>query len=151
MKVSMVAGITAALLMTAGCASAAKALKGDDRLQYTDYAGEPVKSFSFFNFDGWTAINKRQVVVYTGINKAYLLTVSGYCPDLVYASTIGVTSTAGQVDKFEKVIVGRDRCFIEEIRPVDIKQMKADRKALREQDKLGEEEKKADEPAAKSG
>jgi len=151
MKVSMLAGISAALLMIAGCASAAKALKGDDRLQYTDYAGEPVKSFSFFNFDGWTAINKRQVVVYTGINKAYLLTVSGYCPDLKFASTIGVTSSAGQVDKFEKVIVGRDRCFIEEIRPVDIKQMKADRQALREQDKLGEEEKKADEPAAKSG
>ena len=37
------------------------------------------------------------------------------------------------VDKFEKVIVGSDRCFINEIRPLDTKQMKEDRKLLREQ------------------
>ncbi len=46
-----------------------------------------------------------------------------------------MTSTANTVDKFEKVIVGRDRCFINEIRPIDTKQMKADRKLLREQEK----------------
>ena len=44
-----------------------------------------------------------------------------------------MTSTANTVDKFEKVIVGRDRCFIKEIRPVDTKQMKADRKLMLEQ------------------
>jgi len=33
------------------------------------------------------------------------------------------------------VIVGRDRCFIQEIRPVDVKQMKADRKILPDQQK----------------
>jgi hypothetical protein len=36
------------------------------------------------------------------------------------------------------VIVGRDRCFINEIRPLDTKQMKEDRKLLREQMKKGE-------------
>jgi hypothetical protein len=67
------------------------------------------------------------------MNKAYLLTVTGYCPDLQFANAIAVTSTGNTVDRFEKVIVGRDRCFINEIRPLDTKQLKADRKLLREQ------------------
>ena len=37
----------------------------------------------------------------------------------MYAHAIGVTNSAGTVDKFEKVIVGDDKCFIEEIRPID--------------------------------
>ena len=114
----------AALL--AGCATGPK-------LDYTDYAGEPVRSFYMSSFDGWTVVSKDRLVVWTGLNKAYLLTVTGYCPDLQYANAIAVTSTASTVDKFEKVIVGRDRCFINEIRPLDTKQMKEDRKLLREQ------------------
>jgi hypothetical protein len=112
--------------MLAACATGPK-------LDYTDYAGEPVKSFYMSNFDGWNAISKNQLVVWASMNKAYLLTVTGYCPDLEYAQTIAVTSTGNTVDRFEKVIVGRDRCFIDEIRPLDTKQMKADLKLMREQ------------------
>jgi hypothetical protein len=67
------------------------------------------------------------------MNKAYLINVTGYCPDLQFANTIAVTSTGSTVDRFEKVLVGRDRCLINEIRPLDTKQLKADRKLLREQ------------------
>lgn len=119
--------ITGATLL-AGCATSPK-------LDYTDYAGEPVKSFYMHNFDGWTVVSKDQLVVWTGLNKAYLLSITGYCPDLQFANAIAVTSTASTVDKFEKVIVGKDRCLINEIRPLDTKQMKSDRKLLREQAK----------------
>jgi hypothetical protein len=85
------------------------------------------------DLDGWNAISKNQLVVWTGINKAYLLTIAGYCPDLEFAHAIGVTSTGNTVDRFEKVLVGRDRCLIKEIRPLDTKQLKEDRKLLREQ------------------
>jgi hypothetical protein len=125
MKTSVVATIVAAGLIT-GCASQAK-------LDYREYAGQPVKSFYMNNYDGWSPVSKDQLVVWTGINEAYLIKVTGYCPNLQYAHAIGVTSTANTVDKFEKVIVGRDRCFINEIRPIDTKQMKEDRKLLREQ------------------
>ncbi len=125
--------ILAAALLTA-CAS------NRPRLDYTDYAGEPVKSFYMSDFDGWSSVSKDQLVVWAGMNKAYLLTVTGYCPDLQFANTIAVTSTGNTVDKFEKVIVGRDRCLIREIRPIDVKQMKADRKILREQQKKGTQE-----------
>jgi len=119
--------IVAASLLT-GCATGPK-------LNYSEYAGEPVKSFYMTNFDGWSAVSRDQVVVWAGMNKAYLLSIDGYCPDLQFANTIAVTSTANTVDKFEKVIVGRDRCLIREIRPLDVKQMKEDRKIMREERK----------------
>jgi hypothetical protein len=130
MKISTLASFSSvcvAALLTA-CASGPK-------LNYTEYAGEPVKSFYMSNFDGWSAVSKDQLVVWTGLNKAYLLKIEGYCPDLQFANAIAVTSTANTVDKFEKVLVGRDRCLINEIRPLDVKQMKEDRKIMREEQK----------------
>src|SRR6187551_175090 len=114
--------------LVAGCATQPK-------LDYTDYAGEPVKSFYMSHFDGWSVVSKNQLVVWTDLNKAYLLGITGYCPDLQFANAIAVTSSANTVDKFEKVIVGRDRCLISEIRPIDVKQMKEDRKIIREEQK----------------
>ena len=123
--------VAACTALLAGCATGPK-------LDYTDYAGEPVKSFYMNNFDGWSSVSKDSLVVWTGLNKAYLITINGYCPDLQFANAIAVTSTGNTVDRFEKVIVGRDRCFIKEIRPLDTKQMKEDRKLLREQMKKPE-------------
>ncbi len=130
MKTSLVttAGVLLGAALLTACASGPK-------LNYAEYAGEPVKSFYMSNFDGWSAVSKDQLVVWSGMNKAYLLTVTGYCPDLQFAHAIAVTSTANTVDRFEKVIVGRDRCLISEIRPIDTKQMKEDRKILREEQK----------------
>lgn len=122
-------GIAALATVLAGCAT------NRPQLDYTDYAGEPVKSFYMSDFNGWNAISKDQVVVWSGLNKAYLLSIAGYCPDLQFAHSIAVTSTGNTVDKFEKVLVGRDKCLIREIRPIDVKQMKADRKIIREQRK----------------
>lgn len=131
MKSLVVSALAAGLL--AGCATGPK-------LNYAEYAGEPVKSFYLGNFDGWNAISRDQLVVWSGFNKAYLLRLAGYCPDLQFAHAIAITSTGNTVDKFEKVIVGRDRCLINEIRPLDTKQMKEDRKLLREQMKKGQVE-----------
>ena len=135
-KVS-VAVILSSVALLSGCAATLKKLS-EPKLSYTEYAGEPVKSFYMHNLDGWTPVSKDEVVVWSGINKAYLLKLSGYCPDLEFANAIAVTSTGNTVDKFEKVIVGRDRCFIQEIRPVDVKQMKEDRKVIREQEKAAQ-------------
>lgn len=124
----LIAGALAGGALLSGCASGPK-------LNYSEYAGEPVKSFYMANFDGWSAVSKDQLVVWAGMNKAYLLKIEGYCPDLQFANAIAVTSTANTVDKFEKVIVGRDRCLISEIRPLDVTRLKEDRKILREERK----------------
>jgi len=132
MKTSLIVTALAAATL-AGCASSPK-------LDYREYAGEPIKSFYMPDYDGWSPVSENQLVVWTGINKAYLLSVKGYCPDLKFANAIAVTSTGNTVDKFEKVIVGKDRCFIDEIRPIDTKQMKEDRKLIYEQRKQAKQQ-----------
>ncbi len=126
MKGLLTVAAVAVAALSAGCAN-------QQKLDFREYAGEPVKSFYMPHLDGWAAVSRDQLVVWAGSNKAYLLDVDGFCPDLQFANTIGVTSTGNTVDKFEKVIVGRDRCFIKTIRPVDVKQMREDRKLLRQQ------------------
>ena len=142
MKLALATAFLSATLL-AGC-------KTGPQLDYTDYAGEPVKSF-YLNgsgADGWHAVSKTQVVVWAGMNKAYLLDIAGYCPDLQFAQTIGLTSHGNTVDKFEKVLVGRDRCLIKQIRPIDTKQMKEDRKLLRKQLEVEEAGEKSEEQKA---
>jgi len=129
----LIIGLAATLALT-GCANTIARLKGADAdLDYANYAGEPIGSFAMTSLDGWTVVEDKQLVVRTAFNKAYLLKLAGFCPDLKFAMAIGVSSFAGQVDKFEKVIVGKDHCLISEIRPIDMNRMKADQKAKLQQ------------------
>jgi uncharacterized protein YceK len=64
MKTSLVVSAlsVAAGAMLAGCASTLAHINGP-KLDYREYAGEPVKSFDLNHFDGWTAVSKDQLVV----------------------------------------------------------------------------------------
>ncbi|MES1196506.1 MAG: DUF6491 family protein [Steroidobacter sp.] len=119
-----------AVISLQGCAGNIK--NPGASLKYQDYAGAPITSFYMPSLDGWIAIDDKLLVVRTELNKEYLLKVGGLCQNLRFVNSIGVTSTASSVDKFEKVIAGRDTCLITEIRPIDSARMKADRKALQE-------------------
>jgi hypothetical protein len=119
----------AAIAITA-CASNGTLRKKDDfKPEYADYAGAPIESFTTFGLDGWSAVSRDKLVVWDGVNKAYLLTVWDSCRDLQFADRIAVTQSTRTISKFEKVLVGDDTCPIKEIRPIDVHQMKADRKA----------------------
>lgn len=113
-----------------GCAGGLTRLNGADPSQrYVDYAGAPIERFTTFSMDGWTPVSRNRLVVWTGVNEAYLVTVWDTCRDLQFADRIGISSTTHTVSRAEHVIVGRDRCPISEIRPIDVRQMKADRAA----------------------
>jgi hypothetical protein len=116
----------------AACASTGMNRKDEPQFNYVDYAGEPIDDFTTFGLDSWSAVSRNQLVVWDSVNRAYLLTVWDSCRDLKFANTIAVTSTSRTVSKFEKVLVERDSCPIKEIRPIDVKQMKADRRAAAE-------------------
>jgi hypothetical protein len=60
-----------------------------------------------------------------------LLKVWDTCRDLTFANAISVTRAGRQVSRFDTVLVGEERCQITEIRAVDVKQMKSDRKAAK--------------------
>lgn len=100
---------------------------GDKALaRYEPYLEEPVDSFTMFTHDSWVPIDRNQLVLYTNINSAYLLTVTGPCNELPFAQTVGVTTTGNTVSKFESVLVRGNRCPITEIQPIDVHRMKAD-------------------------
>lgn len=103
-------------------------------LSYANYAGEPIERFTAFDIDGWTPVDRNRVVLWTGVNEAFLVKVWDNCRDLQFADAIAVTRTASSVSRFESLRVGADRCPISEIRRVDVKQMRADRRAARAQD-----------------
>ena len=97
------------LVAVSACSSGL--LKSDGpRLDYNNYAGEPVSDIVVMRgIDSWTPVSRDQLIIWTGINEAYLLRVWDSCPDLMFANSIRVTQTGYTINKFEKVVAGRDR------------------------------------------
>jgi len=121
------------VLPFAGCSS--QASRDAERERYRDFAEEPVDSFSFLGrFHSWHLLGKNELVVWTAMNKAYLLTVDGFCPELSSATTIGLTSTGGRVSRgFDSVTLPQDqRCTITQIQPIDVKSLKQAESEARE-------------------
>jgi hypothetical protein len=131
-----IAPLIAASLLLAGCATGTGVARMKNETpvdRYRPYIGTPIDHFTAFRFDSWESVGPNQVAVWTGVNEAYLITVWDTCRNLNFAQHIGVTSTGNTVSKMESLRVGRDRCPIESIRPIDIRRYKDDRAALREQ------------------
>jgi hypothetical protein len=98
------------------------------REQYLQYAATPIDHFTYLSrYDSWRALSRTQLVVWTTMNDAYLLTVREPCINLQFTQRIGLSSTAGTVSNgLDFVLVDHDRCQITEIRPLDYRKMRAD-------------------------
>lgn len=127
----------AGLALAGGCATG-QGLPENDRLaRYRAHAGAPVDSFHYFgDLHAWTPLGDDALVVWTRPHEAYLLDIAGPCPDLGFASAIGLTNQSGRVyARFDKVIPARLRgssqsipCHIEAIRPLDVRALRAERR-----------------------
>ena len=128
---ALLGGVVALLL--GGCASGVDRLAGDTPLErYTNYAGTPVDRITAFDINGWTALSRNRLVLWTGVNDAWLVTVWDSCRDLEFADRIRVARTGASISRLDQIIVGGERCPISEIRPIDVRQMKLDRAAAAE-------------------
>ncbi|MCD9029412.1 DUF6491 family protein [Luteimonas sp. BDR2-5] len=125
-----------AVALLGGCASSGSS--EDKYALYEANAGAPVNSFQYFGrINGWTSLGDSAVAIWTRPGEAWLLDLSGPCPDLPFATMIGVTSNMNRVSaRFDRVIPGNTGpgatipCHIQQIRPLDVK---AIRSAEREQ------------------
>ena len=125
--------------VTAACASTG--ISDADKLAtYRAHAGAPVRSFQYFGqINGWTPLGDSAVAVWTKPSEAWLLELSGRCPDLDFAPAITVTNQFNRVSaKFDKVIPRGSGsmvipCQISEIRPLDVKAIKQAEKTARDQ------------------
>ncbi|AWV06742.1 hypothetical protein C9I47_1025 [Lysobacter maris] len=130
-----------AAAMAGGLAACATGrISDDERLAiYRANAGEPVRSFRYFGrLDGWTSLGGSALAVWTRPHEAYLLELGSRCPDLDFAMAISITNQGGSVySRFDKVLpLGQGAapipCFIQEIRPLDTRAIKAEEAELRE-------------------
>lgn len=102
--------------------------------RYEAYAGPPVDSFTWLgHFDSWEGLGENRLLVYTTPRDAYLLKIAPPCDLRFVVNKVGITSSNAAVYKgLDSVVVnnaaagGPWQCAILEIRPVDVRRMKAD-------------------------
>ena len=111
-------------------ACATNRMSDTDRLAlYEAHAGEPVKQIRNHNAMGWDRIDDQHVVLSMRPTESWLLRVSGPCLDWGSASPVLRLSSSGAyvMAKFDRILTDGSpvSCRIEEIRPVDVKAMRA--------------------------
>lgn len=120
--------LVAALLGAVALSSCTSTGRSDaDRLAlYRAHAGEAVPSFRIFGrLNSWTPLGDSAVAVWTRPGEAWLLELSGRCPELPYSQAISVTSNMNTVyARFDRVMaLGRQSiqtpCHIAQIQPLD--------------------------------
>ena len=133
--------LVAAALLASCSGIPLKQREAAERDRFEAYAGKPVDHFTWLtHYEGWEPISKNQLVVWTDINRAYLITVFPPCTDLMFARRIGLTSTADTVyAHFDSVRAEGWRCTIDTIQPVDYLRMEQD---MRRQHQAEEQTKK---------
>lgn len=120
--------LCAAALLTACSGIPLKQHESAQRSRYEAYAAAPIDKFTWLGrYDSWQAIGTNELVVWTTPFQAYLIKVAPPCDNLEFVNHIGLTSTANTVSaRFDFVKVGRWRCPIQEIRPIDYQRMRQD-------------------------
>jgi hypothetical protein len=126
------------LLLCAACAGGIPLHRDQQQVRdrYAAYAGPPIPSFTWLGrYDGWEALGKDELVIFTTPNDAYMLKIWPPCDMRFVTNGIGLSSTGPTVTAhLDSVITnspstGRWRCPIEEIRRVDYPRMRADLRA----------------------
>lgn len=144
----LLAGLCLAL---AACATTGRLSSAEKLDLYRAHADAPQNDMQFFGtLNGWTELGDSALAVWTRPSEAYLLELRGPCQDLPYATAIGLTSQMNRVSaRFDKVLVRdpaggpRMPCFIDSIRKLDVKALRASEQELRQ----AQVQERGDEPA----
>jgi hypothetical protein len=132
------AWIAAVVVLLTACSGIPRQDRDQEQLdRYLRYAGPPVDHITYLGrYDRWTSLGQYQLVVWTGINDAYLITVRSPCENLQFVQHIGLTQTGSTVSsRLDSVLVKHWRCQISEIRPVDYLRMQQDLRKEHEEQK----------------
>ena len=117
-------------VVASGCASGLSKSRGDQELaRYEPYVGEPVDGFTAFRQQSWQPVSRNQLILWTSMSEAYLLTITSNCPDLMFANAVSVSSTVNRISRHDHVMVRGDRCVIQKIQPIDMRAYRRDRQA----------------------
>jgi hypothetical protein len=131
--------ILSALLLVAACATSSRTTPAERLEFYRANAGEPVRSIQFTGrLWGWRSLGDSALTVWTSSNRGFLLELANRCPDMVFASSIGLTTRTSRVSAgFDSVVVrrsgvpgNRTTCRIDTIRPLNTRVVKESKRDL---------------------
>ena len=105
--------------LSATCASSPDwGLTLEERLAKRSYKiGAPVERIQNYKLDGWNHVDREHLIIISDPSRYYLVSLNNSCYNLVTAEDIAITSTAGQLTRFDHLLV-RDnsnflqRCYI---------------------------------------
>jgi hypothetical protein len=139
--------LVAAALLTACSGIPLRQREAAERARFEAYAGKPVDHLTWLtDYNGWEPISHYQLVLWTDINQAYLITVSPPCTDLMFVRHIGLHPTASTIyAHFDSIHADHWSCIIQTIQPVDYRRMEHD---LREQHQAQKREQQANKTAS---
>ena len=125
-------GAVGLLLGLSACTSSLSYLERQDGelARFEKHAGEPIERIrAFQGVDQWQALSPLKLVIWTGVSRAYLLTMRAPCTGLEYQKAIAITSTNNIIDlRFDKVRFEQQVCYFSEIRPVDYQAVQQERR-----------------------
>ena len=114
-------------LFVSACAGPGPLKRMEARLaEVESVSGAPVESFHFWRLDRWEPLGRKHVAVWTRIDEAWLIEVQEPCSGLDFAQVIGLSSSGQRVyQRFDDVLFDKQRCRIAQIRPIDVKALRA--------------------------
>ncbi len=112
--ISLFAGV-----FLAACAgSPARDLTLEEKLAKRSYKiGAPVERIQNYTLNGWNHVDREHLIIISGAARYYLVSLNNSCYNLVTAEDIAITSTAGQLTRFDHLLVPGysnflQRCYI---------------------------------------
>ena len=147
--------LLSALVLATACATSSRTTPAERLEFYRANAGEPVRSFhSPGRLWGWRAIGDSALTVWTSSNRGFLLELANQCPDMAFASSIGLTTRNARVAAgFDSVVVQKrggagslSTCRIDTIRPINTRVIKESERDLHDVDLVDRDPAVPDEP-----
>lgn len=144
-----------ALVLVTACASSSRTSPAERLEWYRANAGEPVRGFtSTGRLWGWRALGDSALTVWTRRDQGFLLELAGRCPDLPFATSIGLTTRGSRVVAgFDSVVVPRRgppgnpaACRIGTIRPINTRVVQESESDLQDLDLVERDPSVPDEP-----
>ena len=111
-------GLVAAAALMASCAVTHTEA---NRAAYVANAGQPIHRFDWVaGYRRLNAISENQLVVWTRLDQAYLVTAAQPCTNLYFARHIGITDTGNSVYVGSNAVKADGwTCLIKSIQPID--------------------------------
>lgn len=127
-RIPTLLGIMIATLLAGACATSQHEKKPlEEKLADQNFTlGEQIDRIQDYRIDGWYYLDDYNVVFRGGPSAYYLLSFNQRCVNLRGAHTIGFSTTAGRVTRFDQLLVRADgsglppeKCLIQSIHRVN--------------------------------